>query len=128
MKIRNESEWQQWLAELATDEHPLTPHFREFVVTWAEKAEEILDQWPQDLPTDALNLALEATEIAVGWTPTGMLGQALVVLGTHWGVTDPEAFYDHLTPIERHLYAEMAAMKVAQLQEAAAETTAEGDQ
>lgn len=129
MKIKDESQWQAQLAEFAADPDPMAQVFQDFTVTWAEQAEELLvGRVNEDndvlvrSPIQALRDALHPTEERVVRLTIGHLGMALLVLSTHWAPAgDPQEFYDSLTPIEQNLYADVAMVKLAALQEQAEE-------
>jgi hypothetical protein len=113
MKVRDESEWQGQCAQWAA--YPDAVKFQRFVTTWAEAAEDLLalrnsfDDTPLLTPIEALRRALPLAEQKVGIWGSSSLGQALLLLSSHWGaVASPEAFVAELNPIERNLYASTA--------------------
>jgi hypothetical protein len=114
MKVRDESEWQGQCAQWAA--YPDALKFQKFVTTWAETAESLLDELlnsfddtPLLTPIEALRRSLPLTEEKAGAWGASSIGQALLLLGSHWGVVDsPEAFVAGLNPIERNLYASTA--------------------
>jgi len=101
--------------------------FERFVVTWAELAEEWLkyspqEKNPQEWTMVALRNTLRQAEQQAGYWTIGFLGQALLILMSHWGeITDLEAFAASLTPIESNV-----AMDTANAWRAKAQRQAQG--
>lgn len=124
MRIRNESEWQGQLSEFAQDQNPLAGMFRDFVIAWAEAAEQLMYDHDFPLPpVKALRGTLRAVEEVHGHFEIGFVGMALLILCTHWEPAgDPDAFYEALNPIEQNLFSDVARVKLANMQEAAAQT------
>ncbi len=130
MKVRDEAEWQGQLAEFASDENPLAALFRDFVIAWADNAETAMerrvitaeyDDRPPPGPVDALRSTLRATEDVHGHFEIGFVGMALLILCTHWEPAgDPDTFYEKLNSIEQNLFSDVARVKMATLEQAAA--------
>lgn len=123
MKIKDESEWQQQLADFANDPDPIAETLREFVTTWAEAAEEMVAKRDKSTsPIRALRDTLRATEQSLGRLTVGYLGMALILLSTHWEPAgEPNEFFWSLTPLEQNLYADVAVLKLADLESKAQE-------
>ena len=119
MKVKDESKWQQQCAEFAKDDDPRAEAFRDFVVAWADAAEEQVGELSA---IDALKDTLRAVERQVGPWPVNYLGMALVLLSTHWHwAGDPQDFALSLSPIEQSLYFDILAINLRDLQTSAAE-------
>lgn len=119
MKIRNQSEWQLQLAELAADPDPHAIPFRNFLVSWGDAAESYLDGCRGEFHNEAIHAlrnTLGPTEERVGRASTSFIGMALLLLYAHWdcGYT-PDEFYGQLGPIEQHLLEDIGAMKAQKL-------------
>lgn len=129
MKIKDEAEWQQFMQALEEDPDPKAKAFRQFVLDWAELAENQIEEWGKqvpwkddlsDRPIKALRDNLREVEKGSGRFPVGYIGMALVVFTTHWGeVEEIDAFVDSMTPIEQSLYADVASMKLLEMEMAA---------
>lgn len=135
MKVKDEAEWQLFLAELAADDDPRAEAFRDFLVAWTEAAEVAMEP-ERDVygandppsPVEALRRRLRSTEAELGRWTVGYLGLMLVVLGTHWAPAgNPDDFVSSLTPIEQNLYFDALAIKQEQLDKLAADTPAGGE-
>lgn len=134
MKVKDEAEWQKFLAEVASDPDPIAEPFREFLVAWADAAESVLDMWkeaaePDEIwchPVRALRDTLLITAEQLGKLSVGLYGQALVLYGTYWYYAgdDPDEFFMQMTTIEQALVADVMIAKALQLQ-ASAETEEE---
>lgn len=125
MRVKDESEWRKQCADFAVDPDPRAEPFREFVVAWAEAAEEVLDDRRGNSRNGgpaikALDTVLRKVEASTGRWTVGYLGMALVLLGTHWAEAgDPDEFVKAMTPIEQSLYLDVLATKMAELQRSA---------
>lgn len=131
MKVRDEAMWQQQVAEFDRDPNPMAKDFQRFVETWAEMAEEgrkfenlgTLFQDRTPTPIEALRQSLRTAEIRAGRWTIGFLGQALLLLASHWGeIEDIQRFYDSMTPIEQNIYNDVAAVWVNEKEKQAQES------
>lgn len=125
MRIADESEWQDLLAQFAQDPNQqVAGGFRDFVVAWAEEAEvhievtrevtysDFGDEVVNELsPIEALRRTLRVVEQRTSRWTVGFLGQALLMLGHHWepAAADRAEFFGSLTSIEQNLYLDVAA-------------------
>lgn len=119
MKVKDEAEWQLFCAEIANAPDAVAEPFRDFLVAWAEAAEDWMGRrgGPGIV---ALRNSLRTVEAERGRWTVGFLGQMLVVLSTHWEPAgEPDLFFDHLTPIEQNLFADVAQLKMEELARAA---------
>lgn len=127
MRVTDESEWQERLAEFAKDTHPLAVVMRSFLTDWAEAAEALLadtqamndKSWGQPnvlTPMEALRRTLRIAEVAQpqGRLPSGFIGATLTLLAMHW--VHGESLYDDMTSIEQHLTEDATMVKIQQLQ------------
>lgn len=119
MKVKDDSLWQGLIKEL--DEVEEGKDFREFLVAWCSRAEQIVEQDSNTDPADALRLTLENTEDALVRQNIWVLAQGLTVIIMHWIHGDQVA--GGLTELEARLVQDVTAAKIAQLQ-AMAESTA----
>lgn len=123
MKVRDESDWQGLLADLAFDTHEVAEPFRRFLTTWAEMAEAHL---PLVGPAEALRRTLRQAEDETDYFSTGFVGMALVLLYGHWDFGgEPDVLYNSLTVIEQKLFEDVTFMKIAELHQAAQEGATE---
>lgn len=126
MKVREESSWQHHLSEFANDPDPRALVFCNFVIAWADAAQEALDDPGFEDPSDrcnpawALRMTLKTVEKKQGQMPLSFVGAALNVLYTHWEFGGDD-LYNGLTSIEKRLFEYTAAMKEAALKEQAAQ-------
>jgi len=131
MKVRDQSDWQgQCALWNAPDAQEGAREFQRFVTTWAELAEELLELSERDTHVAALRRVLRDAEAKVveqhDHIATPMIGQALLVLASHWGVVDsPDDFYNQLNPIEQNLYQDAALIWYLQQVRAAQKATQE---
>lgn len=129
MKVKDESEWQLFLAEVAADPDPIAETFREWLIAWADAAEKLLADWETSeafpghdphIAVDALRDSLIGVCETKGRIGVGLVGQALVIYGTHWHyAADPDDFFAALTPIEQNLVADVMIAKGLQLEQRA---------
>lgn len=128
MKVHDESEWQQQLAEFAADEdNPLTVAFRDFLIEWAEEAEALLEGRAVP-PIMALRSALRVVEGRREPLTIGLVGMGLVVLNTFWApIEDADVFFESMTPIEQNLYRDVAMAKMSDLERKANEEVVPDD-
>ncbi len=128
MIVRSEDEWQKYCAEIAADPDVRAQPFHDFLVKWADLAEEWLGVDPDYTPSpsesvEALRETLRAAEEKGRWT-VGYLGMALILFSTHWLYAgEPAEFFNGLTQLEQNLYMDVAAVKL-DVQEQAAEEPA----
>lgn len=133
MKVKDESEWQKQLADFAADPDPMAVLLPNFLIKWCERGERFLEESseypphgprpPWTEPMGALRAGLRATELEEGRLQIGYLGMALVVITAHWEpAADPQGFFDSMTSIEQNLFADVAALKIADM-----ELKAQGD-
>lgn len=119
MKVKDESQWQQQQADMAADPDPMARALSGFVIAWAEFAEGDLDRYADThrQPIDALRATLRQAETDQGGRLSiGFVGMALIVLGTHWApAADINEFFGSMTSIEQNLYADVAVIKMAEL-------------
>jgi len=133
MKVRNLSDWQGQCAEWASpDAEEGAQDFKAFVVIWAELAEELLELSERDTHVEALRRVLRDAEATVvegeDHIPTPLIGQALLVLASHWGAVDsPDTFYNQLNAIEQNIYQDAAIIWYLKQAQAAQEVSADGD-
>lgn len=121
MRVKDESQWQQQLAEFAADDDPMSATMEQFLVYWCELAEKTIDQLKVS-PIKALRYTLRATEEATTRPLVGFLGMALVVICTHWEPAgEPQEFFNSMTQIEQNLFTDVAALKVADMERVAQE-------
>lgn len=117
MRVKDASEWQAQLAEFAADPDPKAEAFRDFVIAWAEAAENMVasstrKQLMLESPIEALRASLRTVETRMGRWPVGFIGQALLVLCTFWEPAgDPKDFYASLSIIEQNLFMDVYAVK-----------------
>ena len=134
MQITDEDLWQAQCQEFADDPNPFAEVFHQFVVAWADAAESHLvrrivtaeyDDHPLPSPIEALRQELPGSEERVGHFMSGFfVGQALVLLGTHWAYGGDELF-ESMTPIEQRLCADVYQLKLDELNTRAAEADVE---
>jgi hypothetical protein len=121
MRITDEAAWQAQLAEFAAQTNPNAGHLRNFVIAWAEAAEQLVDH--DTSPIEALRTTLRTIEKTYGRQTTLQLGTALMVLTTHWapaaGDDRGESFYLALTSIEQNMYLDVASVHYKAQEEAA---------
>jgi len=119
MKIRDEEKWAEQCQEWDNDYDPDNPdrskRFKEFLVAWADLAEEWLDNRPARTllrtPLDALRATLRQAEQDTSRHTIGFIGQALLVFTAHWSVIADEAdFLTSMTPIEQNLLMDTIAL------------------
>lgn len=121
MKTADEAEWQRQRQELLADEDEIAKIFHDFMVAWAETAEQIMNDYPDRNPMQALREGLLPTQQAHPLPetilPSLFVGQMLACLGAHW-------HYGHqaiseTNQIELILVADCVGLKMAQLQQTA---------
>ena len=127
MKVHSQAEWHLQGAAFAADPSPLAPKFKKFIETWADQAEDHLARRKGEIPIDGLRLSLASAEESAGPFSIGFIGQALLLLCTHWAaITDRDKFFDSMTPIEQHLFNDAVAVwQVHQAMQARMETDQE---
>ena len=119
MRVRDESEFHLLLAELASDTSEVAGPFWRFFTTWAEMAEAHLSLVG---PAEALRRTLRHAEDETDHFSAGFLGMCLVLFYNHWDFDgEPDVLYNSLTPIEQHLFEDVAALKMLDLQKQAAQ-------
>lgn len=124
VKVKDESEWQKQLADFAKDDDPMSEILPTFVIAWCERGERFLDETkdmtpppPWSTPIGSLRAGLRATEQDLGRLQIGFLGMALVIITAHWEPGgDPQEFFDSMTIIEQNLFADVAALKIADME------------
>ena len=117
MKVVDEAKWVQQLSEFDAGEER-GQAFRDFLLAWADRAEEYLEASDTATPLDALTRVLpEVEENRDGRITIGDIGGMLVALAAFWA--HGEAMVEALTLIERRLVQDTVAMKVAFLAEQA---------
>lgn len=126
MRVSDEAEWGAQLNALDADDDVRAGKFRDFVVFWAESAETLLDNTTCS-PIEALRSVLRFTESQIIRLPVGFLGQAMLILCSHWQpiCEDRDGFFDSLTPIEQNIFVDVAAVWVAQRQQSGDEAVVE---
>jgi hypothetical protein len=121
VRVKDESQWQQQLADFAADSDPMADALPTFLTTWCDAAESVLDAWEEQqkgdgplAPIRALRDTLRITEQTEGGRiQVGYLGMALVLICSHWEPTgDPNEFFESMTAIEQNLFADVAALKM----------------
>lgn len=106
MKVHDESEYQQQCAEWAASPNSAALAFQAYLETWAGHAEKVEGVSAIEALRSTLRLAEKETE---RWS-IGFVGQALLLLVTHWEpLGDRELFFDSMTPIEQNLLLDTAA-------------------
>jgi hypothetical protein len=125
VKVKDESIWQEHLAEMAADPDPMAGILPGFIVKWCDTAESVmevydkipgLDATSPITPIEALRDCLRATEQSEGRLTISFIGMALLIIGTHWEpVGSIDEWFSSMTTIEQNLYADVAAYKFAQL-------------
>lgn len=119
MRVKNEADWQRFLADVAADADPRAVLLRDFTVAWAEAAEMAMKVGINiDLPMQLLRNTLHSTELAVGGRATiGMIGSSLVLLCVHWAAGGN--LYEDMTCLEQRLVEDTTVIKLEQLARAA---------
>jgi hypothetical protein len=115
MKVHDQADWQLQGAAFAADPSPLAPKFKAFIETWAEAAERYLEDRRRlpspERPIQALRATLKSAEDTAGPFSIGFIGQALLLLCTHWAeIKDRDEFFHSLTTIEQHLFNDAVAV------------------
>ena len=118
MLVKDDPLWQELVGELKSTDHGKP--FHEFLVSWCDRAEQIMEQDGTD-PADALRLTLASTEENSERKNVWILGQALVVICMHWKHGEEAA--NRFTELELRLIEDIAAAKIAQLQAMAEDNT-----
>jgi hypothetical protein len=113
MKVVDEVQWAQQEMELRQDETSVK--FHDFLVAWFTEAETTWDD--QTTAMDWVRAALVVTEERLGYIAMEWIGQMLVVACQHWIYGD--LLLEEMTPLERRMYEQMAAVKLVELQESA---------
>lgn len=116
MKVADESDWQELVSNLLADGETGTA-FLDFVEFWCDMAEDVLLNWPDKSPMDAIRLTLSITEAKFGEIDVWFMGQMLCVICQHWK-RGKEVAAD-LTALELKLVQDCLAAKLFQLQQAA---------
>lgn len=105
----------------------MAARFRDFLIDWAEAAEELMargeDVFFDGSPAMALNATLGLVEgRREDRLSTSFLGQALLLLYTHWDFGGPpDDLYGGLSPIEQHLFQDVTLVKMSELAQSAQE-------
>jgi hypothetical protein len=121
MKVKDEAEWQNLLAEFSVDPDPMAPVLKNFLIAWANAAERLTEDdeethWP---PIVALRKTLNLIEAQQQRVPTAVIAAALAILTMHWIYSDQ--MVEGMNQIELHMVQDITAIKVVQLQEQAQE-------
>lgn len=115
MKVKDSDQWSLQLQEFNTDE--TSQQFRDFLVFWMDAADTLYSEGVMTPPV-AVSKALEVTEQTFGFLSTDWIGQMLLVMIQHWVFGDE--VWDGLTFIEKRLVEQATALKIVELQQAAA--------
>jgi hypothetical protein len=116
MKIRDESLWHELVKDLKESDEGVA--FYDFVTAWADRAEQIMEQFREGgTPAEALRMVLPTVENSFERKTIWILGQCLVVLCMHW--EHGEELTNTFTELEIRLVEDVTALKIAQLQAAA---------
>lgn len=117
MRVQDEGRWNLQLSEFGADE--LSGKFRDFLLFWAEAAEVMMAEDAQLTPRVSLERGFEVAEQTLGYISVEWLSQMLLVLVEHWFAG--AVLWVSLSPWERRLVEQAAAMKIADLQVTASE-------
>lgn len=120
MRVKDEQLWTAQLSEFEADD--LSRKFREFLVSWGETADRILGEY-QKTPRGSLALAFSETEESLGFVSVEWLSQMLLVLVQHWFHGDE--LWESLSVWERRMVEQATVLKIAELQDHAAEVTSD---
>lgn len=120
MKIRDQAFWQGQKAEIAqSDDRENGAAFIAFIESWCDKAEECL--LPEETPDAHMRWfrsAFTITEAILGSPPPRWTAHMMLVIMGSWAYWN-RGMWECLTPLEKQMIADEAAMVNAELQEAA---------
>ena len=118
MRVKDEQLWTQQLAELDVDDQ--TRLFRDFLVAWADaiQGSVLFD----DIRTVA-SKAFDVTEQTLGFVSVEWLSQMLMLLIQHWVYGDE--LWESLSVWERRMVEQATVLKLAELQDDAADVTSD---
>lgn len=122
MRTVNEVRWSETQASLRSDE--VGTKFLDFYTFWFDAADRLLDEgYSVDFgvrgPVLAMRRAFELAEEELGFITVDWVGQMLCVASMHW--VQGKRMAEEMTPIEVRVMETALAMKLAQLQESAAD-------
>lgn len=117
MRVRDEQAWWEQLTEFDADED--SRRFRDFLLAWVDLADLRLQAGPAGEPRAALLGAFDGVEAERGFLSVEWLSQMLLVLVQHW--EEGGALWESLSPWERRLVEQSAAIKLAELQRLASD-------
>jgi len=121
MRVADEELWLQQKAELTADDTGKA--FLTFLEDWLGTADRALDLQPDLPPADAFRESLALVEGRQGRIACAFVGQMMVVAISHW--VHGEVLAQNLTAVERRLMEDTVLLKLAELENQAAETPTE---
>lgn len=116
MRVKDEQAWWEQLVEFDADD--TSRSFRDFLLAWVDAADVKLAGGKEDHPRTALVQAFEDVELERGFLSVEWLAQMLLVIVQHW--FNGDQLWASLSPWERRMVEQTAAVKLAELQQVAA--------
>lgn len=116
MRVKDEQVWSLQLSEFDADE--LSRLFRDFLVTWMDTADRLIEVSGEVPLREIASKAFQETEQTLGFVSVEWLGQMLLVAVQHW--VDGDDLWESLSVWERRMVEQAAALKIAELQQSAA--------
>ena len=115
MKSADEDLWERQVEDLLA--HEIGEEFLKFFEWWVDSSEDVLLNYPEKTPLEALRLTLPQAEIRFGEITAPMLGNMLTLVVAHWKRGDEVAA--ELSSLELKLVTEVLALKLEEWQDSA---------
>lgn len=123
MRVRDEQAWWEQLTEFDADDD--SRRFRDFLVAWVDSADVRLQTGRDECPRAALLAAFSDMESVFGFLSVDWLSQMLLVAVQHW--FEGDRLWESMSVWERRLVEQATAIKLAELQQVAADPGEPGD-
>lgn len=123
MRVKDEQAWWEQLTELDGDD--ASRRFRDFLLAWVDRADVALAGGSGASPREALVAAFAETEEELGFLSVEWLSQMFLVIVQHW--FSGAELWESMSPWERRMVEQATAVKLAEMQAAAAMDSTEID-
>ena len=115
IKAADSDLWERQVEDLLA--HEIGEEFLKFFEWWVDSSEDVLLNYPEKTPLEALRLTLPQAEIRFGEITAPMLGNMLTLVVAHWKRGDEVAA--ELSSLELKLVTEVLALKLEEWQDSA---------
>ena len=117
MKAQDEDLWELQVQDLLAEESGAGKEFLKFFEWWLDSSEDVLLNYPDKTPLEALRLTLPQAETRFGEVTLHVLGSLLTLVVAHWKRGDEVAA--ELSSLELKLVSEVLALKMEEWQDSA---------